>query len=418
VKVASEVAPSFAAPVGGATVSTAIDKSARFLIWSIAVILVSLPILIQERTGKDARSIDFVYFYAASAIIRDSPAKNLYNPEIQEAACQKVLPTLNGEASYGPWPYPPFVALLFAPAARLPFWEAFRIHQAISFALYLFGLLLLLRRVFPAQPILSNIFLPFALAYLPWIANTWLNGQLSALGFIALAVALAEQRSGHLFRSGLALSVCLYKPTLLVLLIPMLLFRRQLPVLLGFAAGGCVLVGAATIAFGWHIWGAYARLVLSLGSLESLRQLPQYVDLIAFFTLLTGNHFAGLLALLCTAIPLPFLIAAWRRYKHEPQLAWAGAITWTLILSPYVPLYDTILMIPSMIASAGALRLDRSSALPGSLLLIFVCAWLSAALALLIHVQLLTVAIAVVGSLQIAASLRKGRNKIHDQQGG
>jgi hypothetical protein len=60
-----------------------------------------------------------------------------------------------------------------------------------------------------------------------------------------------------------------------------------------------------------------------------------------------------------------------------------------------------------MIASAGALRLGRSSALPGSLLLIFVCAWFSAALALLIHVQLLTVAIAVVGSLQIAASLRK-----------
>jgi len=411
VKLATDAAPSFDVEAGDAWVSTTIDKSARFLIWSVTAILFSLPVLIQERIVKDSRSVDFVYFYAASTILRDSSPENLYNPEIQEAACQKVLPIPNGEPTYGSSPYPPFVALLFAPTARLPFWGAFRIHQAISFALYLFGLVLLLRRFFPAQPILSNIFLPFALAYLPWISNTWLNGQLSALGFIALAVALAEQKSGHLFRSGLALSVCLYKPTLLVLLIPMLLFRRQLRVLLGFAAGGCVLVGAATIAFGWHIWVAYARLVVSLGSLERLRQLPQYVDLIAFFSLLTGTRFAGVLALLSTVIALAFLITAWRRDKDGPQLAWAGAITWTLILSPYVPLYDTILIIPSMIASAAAFRLGRTNALPGSLLLIFVGAWLSAALALLIHVQLLTVAIAVVGSLQIAASLRSSHKE-------
>jgi hypothetical protein len=70
-------------------------------------------------------------------------------------------------------------------------------------------------------------------------------------------------------------------------------------------------------------------------------------------------------------------------------------------------LYDTILVIPSLIASAGILRLGHRGAFEGSMLLLFMCSWLSAALASLVHLQLLTLAIALLGSLQLAASLRE-----------
>jgi hypothetical protein len=395
-------------PVVGTGIAwTGMERSARLLIWPVTAILIFLPVLIQERISKDSRMVDFVYFYAVSTIVRSSPAADIYNPEIQKAACQKVLPIRDASSSYGPSPYPPFVALLFAPVSRLPFWTAFRLYQAISFALYVSGLILLLRRFFPGQPVLSSLFFPFALAYLPWISNTWLNGQLSPVGFIAMAVALVEQKAGHRFRSGLALSLCSYKPTLLVLLIPMLLYRRQWRELLGFSTGGGVLVGAATVAFGWQIWPAYANLIRSLGHLERVRQLTQFVDLAAFFGLMAGNRIASVLALLFLACALPFLAAAWRHYRHNAPLSWAVALTWTLILGPYVPLYDTILIIPSLVASAGELRLGRLSALPGILLLIFVSGWLSAALASLLHLQLLTLAIAAVGWLQLVACFRK-----------
>jgi hypothetical protein len=129
--------------------------------------------------------------------------------------------------------------------------------------------------------------------------------------------------------------------------------------------------------------------------------LPQFVDLTAFFRLLVGNRLEGVLAVLCTACALPFLVAAWRRHKTNPSLAWSGALTWTLILSPYVPVYDTILIIPSLIASVGALLLIRRNAL-GSMLLLFV--WLAQhGPSLLIHVQLLTLAMALVGALEVAA---------------
>lgn len=395
----------------GPAMTMGMDPNSRFLIWSIAAVLTCLPVLLQARMDKSSHSIDFVYFYSVSTILRDSGPANIYNPELQIATAQKILPVRDAKSSYGISPYPPFVALLFAPASRLPFWTAFRVQQAVSLALYLLGLVILLRRFFPEQPLRSSLFLPFALAYLPWISNTWLNGQLSALGFVAVALALSEQKAGNPFRSGLALSVCLYKPTLLVLLIPMLLFQRQFRALLGFAAGGCALVGAATAAFGWHIWVAYARLALSLGDLEKLRQLSQYVDLEAFFTMLIGGRLGGgrlasVLTVLVTICALSFLIAAWRGCRHNAPLAWAGALTSTLILSPYVPVYDTILLIPSLIASAASLETFRRNTLPAALFLLFACSWVSVALASLIHLQLLTLAIGTLAFVQIAAALR------------
>src|SRR6185437_7735807 len=143
----------------------------------------------------------------------------------------------------------------------------------------------------------------------------------------------------------------------------MLLFRRQFRTLLGFLAGSCVLFGAATAAFGWHIWVAYARLVFSLGDIERLRETSQYVDLTAFFTLFTGARAAGPLSITAALLGIAVLIGCWRKYRNHSVQVWSATLTATLILSPYVPVYDTILIIPSLIAGAGVLRLGKRKAL-------------------------------------------------------
>ena len=370
------------------------------------MLLIALPVLIAERAIH--RDIDFVYFYAAPKIAHLSP-ESLYDPKVERAFCQQILPPADAAKTYGDFMYPPFVPLLFLPLSHLSLGTAYRVEQAFCAVLYIFGLVLLRRRFFPGEPQLTSILIPLALAYLPFIADTWANGQLSILGFIAISIALCELRAEHPFRSGLALSLCVYKPPLLILLLPMLLFRRQIRVLLGFAAGAFIWAAAATIAYGWNVWLAYERYVRFLSrDMERLRPLAKYVDLTAFFSLLGVRQSASLFAILCGLLTLPFLVAAWRRYEDSPQFAWGIAITWTLILSPYAPVYDTILVIPSMIVSADRLRLGRYQLLVPSLLLLFACSWTSEATALLAHLQLLTVAIALIGSLQIAACLRSG----------
>jgi hypothetical protein len=376
------------------------DRASQFLLWSIAGILCFLPVWVQEHITKESRSVDFVYFYAVSQILQHMPAGAIYNPTILADTCQKIVPVADAASSYGPFQYPPYLALLLRPVALLPFWESFRIQQVVSLTLYLLGTIILLRVYFPRRPLLSNVFLPFAVAYLPWISNTWLNGQQSALGFIAVALALKEQEAGHLFRSGLALSLCLYKPTLLLLLIPMLLVRGQSRVIAGFGAGAVALTAAVSAAFGWETWAAYGRFLISASAIENVRQLPGYVDLTAFFCLLAGPHSGVLLALTCTAAALVCLMVIWRG-RASNRLAWASAITGTLFLGPYVPLYDTILIIPSLIASGQYLHFKGNSALTPVLLVVFACGWLSAALATLIHVQLLTLALVLLFLFQL-----------------
>jgi hypothetical protein len=57
-----------------------------------------------------------------------------------------------------------FGALLLGPASRLPFWTALRIHQVISFALHLTGLILFIAPVFPRAADTVEPVPPFRLA--------------------------------------------------------------------------------------------------------------------------------------------------------------------------------------------------------------------------------------------------------------
>lgn len=391
----------------GYEVSTGIDGLTRVLIWSIAALLIFLVVLTSERRSKDSRATDFPVFYGASKIAAHSPS-DLYVPKVQTEVFQQSFPISGGPKAYGYFSYPPFVALLLAPASHLSFWAAYRVNQAISALLYLFGLILLVRRFLRHDRHLATVMIPFALAYFPFICDTWTAGQLSVLGFVSIAFAFAELKAGSLFRSGLALSLCAYKPPLLLLLLPMLLFRRQFRVLLGFVTGTSALVAAATVAYGWRIWISYAHFLrYSFPHMEHLRPLVKYVDLTAFFSLLFGPGSASLLALLCAVAVIPFLVVLWwHRYHAYPHLVWACTLTWGLLLGPYVPIYDTVLIVPIMIVGASSVPLRTHRLLPFSLLMIFVSSWISEGLVLLAHLQLLTVVVAAFGSLQIWVCLR------------
>src|SRR6185295_20283569 len=76
------------------------------------------------------------------------------------------------------------------------------------------------------------------------------GGQTSALAFFCLALAINQERRGHYILSGLALSLCAYKPTLLLLVVPMLFFTRRHSTLLGFVAGCAVLAVVSLLVVG------------------------------------------------------------------------------------------------------------------------------------------------------------------------
>jgi hypothetical protein len=380
-------------------------KDINLLCW-LLLATIAAPLFIAH-SGPEIRNADFVQLYSLGRILNEYPAKDLYNYQLQQKLSTEMHPLKDG--FYGPSPYPPFVAVFLRPFAAMPYLSAYVLWMAISVLLYLAGIAILARRFFRGDLLRRSLIFCFALAYYPFIVGTVINGQLSAVGFFALSLAIYEDDRGRALLSGLALSLCAYKPTLLVLILPMLFITKRFKTLAGFGIGALALVLFATMLEGIRVWSGYFDVLFILGRIHPLLRLSRNIDLRAFTSLLSPTHsWVAVTAVLgCAAIAAFCLIGVWassvRAGKPASALLWGTTLTWTLLLNIYVPVYDSILAILSMVVTARAMR-NFSGRWFGILCaLIFASAWITVEIAERTGVQVLTILLAALGALQLYA---------------
>src|SRR5438128_11809218 len=88
----------------------------------------------------------------------------------------------------------------------------------------------------------------------------------------------------------------------------------------------------------------------------------KFVDLTSFTSRLPGGRSTlgiSLLAGIFCWIAFKLLKVWWKSSGSSKQvmsLVWATTITWTLVTNVYMPMYDTILVVISLIITAGSLR--------------------------------------------------------------
>ena len=214
-------------------------KEGNFICWGLffALLVPACYRAVQMKAQSEHPTLDadFVNFYAMGRILNQYPAPELYDAALQDRVRTEVHPLNTGR--YGPIPYPPFVGMLFQPFARMPYKTAYLLWLPISLGLYAAALTLITARLFPGERLRMSLILCLALGFFPFAIETLVNGQLSTIGFFALALAFLFDDSGRPFASGLALAVCAYKPTLLLLLVPMLIVTRRFKVLTGAVSG-------------------------------------------------------------------------------------------------------------------------------------------------------------------------------------
>jgi hypothetical protein len=295
----------------------------------------------------------------------------------------------------------------------MPYVRAYVLWMAFSVVLYLAGLFLITNRFFRGDPFSRPLIFCFALAYYPFIVGTLINGQLVAVGFFALALAIHQDDRERPLASGLALSLCAYKPTLLVLILPMLLVTRRVRTLVGFGIGALALVLFATTVEGVQVWSGYLETLRYFNGMHSTLRLPIYIDFRAFTSLLSPQHSWITLALVSAfaAWSIVCLFRLWvisvNAGNAGRTLVWATTITWTLLLNIYVPMYDSILLVISIIVSARVLK-NFSSRWFGILCtLTFGSAWVTVEIAERTGIQVLTILLAALGSLQLFACKRE-----------
>lgn len=401
-------------------------KEVNLICWGLFFLVIVAPLSVllwmQLRAGK---GFDFVYFYGIGRLANDHAAANLYNYDQQVKVFNELSPLHDG--FYGPSPYPPYVALFFSLFARIPFKLAYLVWMGASLTLYLIGISATVGQVFPEERLKRSLVLCLSLAFPPFLWTTLINGQIASIAVCGVGFATLLERRHKSFASGFALSMLSYKPTLLLLLIPMLLLTRRFKTLSGFVTGFAGLVGIATLFEGMQIWPAYFRFIRFFSSVSRIGdhthlQDWQFIDFNSHSYAIPGGRSAVGMAILISigavaAIWLTTLL--WRSAGgEEPEqlLAWACTLTWTLLLNIYVPIYDSILVTIAVVLTLGALREMNWTRATNVVILLatmtFVVAWFTEAVAKVYAFQPLTIVLLALGIVQCSLLDRATRQRL------
>lgn len=331
---------------------------------------VAVTIAVDLRAGCHRRGTpDYAGFYAAAVILNEYSARELYAPELQDHVLHARVPGTPSSVHY-PFAHAPVLPFLLGRLANLPFAWSYALWLVIlaviaGAALMLCGSCL----TWPVAYVRGAILL--AAAFPPLVFEGWLAGQWAIVGLFWIALALWLVRDGRPFSGGLALAMCLVKPTLLMFTLPLLLLSGQRRLLAGAVVGGLALIAVCLLIVGvdgarayWELLTVYGR-TMSAGA-EGFKTF-KHVDLHSFFVLLFGGPGwlprGAVLAVAGCFVPL--LLAAWRRSASRggdgQVLALCAALTGNLVFSAYTPIYDVSLIIPNVLVTGDVLyRRSRS----------------------------------------------------------
>jgi len=379
-----------------------------------------LSLLISFWTSKGGTNIfgswaggDYSCFYIAGTILNKYSPDRLYDFHLQAVLLHDLLPgiTVTNEL---PFINPPFFALLFRPLSLLPFTLSFYTWSLVSISLYVSGFLLIRKTLDSIPHDASTIALLLALSFEPFLMESVVGGNTSAFGFFAIALALFLDRKGKAILSGMALGLCLYKPTYLLLILPMFVFARHIKLLYGFIICGILLAGISYLSVGKQPCFDYVNTLLgasqmSVGSQEIFRTF-KYVDIFSFCRLLLrGSSPYSLVTVIITfVVSLPFLIKLWLKLEHldnsRRDLVWASTITWTAVFNLHFAIYDSIIVVLAVLLTTNVLYRKTGAAMPtifrSLIILLYITPCITQSIAILLGFQLFTVVLILTGAYQ------------------
>ena len=345
---------------------------------------------------------DFVEFYTIGKILNHYAPARIYDLRLAIDLQHAVLPSMP-ETQMLVFGQTPFIAWLFRPFALLPYAWAYVAWLGFSAALYLAGLTLLFRTVgLKAEDRKTGYLL--ALSITPFLFETWIGGQMSVVVFFIWTVFFwCLEKDRHVL-AGFVLALCLFKPTLVALPVLMLALGRRWRVIGGFLSGAIAmaLLSLATVGTaGCRAWIA----TLALNGQTTAKageawHLAKYVDILAFSHLLLPHWpaAADIFAAAGGLIAALWLGTAWWRSDSSmtDRPLWAATICFTLVVNPYVPIYDSILLVCAVALAASVNQMPA-----GWLVALYLIPWVTQSFAEFLHLQCMTIALAGFGILAL-----------------
>ena len=155
---------------------------------------------------------DFVEFYTVGKILNNYPAARIYDLDLSVKLQHEILPSM-AKTQMLVFGQTPYVAWLFRPFALLPYAWAYVAWLGFTAAVYIAGLAALFSAA-GLKPEDRKTGYLLALSWAPFLFETWIGGQMAGVVFLIWALFLWFLGNKWQFLAGLALSLCLFKPTL------------------------------------------------------------------------------------------------------------------------------------------------------------------------------------------------------------
>jgi hypothetical protein len=307
--------------------------SRRFWLWGVVCGVFGAAI---TSNTPSAGYVDFPQFWAAGRTVGTLDLLDRARHGAWEAA-NGVTPDL--------FPYTPGTAWLFAPFAAFPMATGFWLHAAVMTVLV--GLAgFVAARTFGLQ---GRVGLVAAFAWGPCMVSVAF-GQNAPLALLLVVIAIAGLRRDDDTLAGLGVGLLLYKPTVAIPLLGLLLLRRRWRALglAGLAAAAWYLASVAATAGDW-LWPVH--LIDALGVYYGPNTAFNAIRATSIPGVLIGN---GAHPLVGWGLALVLVVAAIPRLLRSPMVeAAAGVCLLGLAVSPHSLNYEAALALPFILWTMG-----------------------------------------------------------------
>ena len=199
----------------------------------------------------------------------------------------------------------------------------------------------------------------------------------------------------------------------------MLLIAHKAKILIGFTLCSIILFFLSAQTVGFETCIEYMRFLIGLSSTasgpEEIYRTWKYVDIFSFGRLLFGTISPAVFIciIIASLVPIIFSIRLWwklnRLNKSSQELLIASSITLTIIINLHFAIYDTVILVLSILLTVNALyrnstvqySTEFTSGFKILLVSIYIFPWISQYVARSTGIQLFSLVIAIIGSYQI-----------------
>lgn len=274
---------------------------------AIAIALLAANVIVAFRDTKETSSVrrgDFPAFYAAAVIFSSGKQDHLYDEALQRDVQNHFFPALQG--SFLPYAYPPFVAIILSPLAKLSPLTAKGVYTVIMI-IFLGLTSVVITKLLHRHPRDAVIIFAIIFSFGPVLSGVSAAQNISISMMLYALACLIISRKGKYseFLAGLALGFWLFKPSFAPLLLFLALFGGCFSLLLGALIPAALYYALGAIEFGWSWPAEWLSAARNFSKQDLITNCFQMVSIRGFthailqtfpftFTLRFGINLAGL----------------------------------------------------------------------------------------------------------------------------